>query len=298
MPFSISKAVAVVAVGLPLVRAIDNIQFPSVVTAGKPTTLTINGSPSSDDTAYRVSLIITPPGGPESSDTNAVCWLVNSTSIDTTTLSVTIPADVGPSGEYYALAVTALTADGDSDFRYTDGGFKLEGGKATFSPAELMNTAGTSFGNDAVIPCTSYNCVRDCVRDVDFESFANMSDQEIEAETKKAYECMAACPNIDVPSWEDSYGPEAFDDEPSSDDSSSSSAPASSATPSVSSTPTAAVSKASAAVTSTLSTSTSTSTPTSGPSNSTVPVENPNAASHIAAGIPVLLSFAAGILLM
>ncbi|RFU35452.1 hypothetical protein B7463_g848, partial [Scytalidium lignicola] len=298
----ISKAVAVLAVGVPLVHAINSFQFPSVVTAGKPTTLTINndmgpGTEPGDDT-FRVSLVITSPGlsDSENSEAGPVCWLVNSTASDTTTLSITIPADVGPSGPYYSLAITDVTADGDTNYIFTDGGdFNLEGGTAKWSPAELQ---GTAFGDDTIVPCTSYNCVRNCTLLVDFDNLQNISAEAAEAETKAGYECMAACPGIHVPSWNETYGGEAFGD---SDDSSSSSSSSSSPSALASggpSAPTTTSTKATAAVSSSPSKSTSTSAPTSGTSNSTVSTQQPNSAIQIAAGIPILLSFAAGILLM
>lgn len=298
---SVSKAVAVLAVGIPLVHALS--QFPSEVTAGKPTTLTLNpvvGGSGSSDTAYRVSLIITPPVDSSSSssdDDQPACWLVNSTDIDVDTLSITIPADIGPSGPYYTIAVTYLTADGDEDFMFTDGDFDLEGGTAQWSPAEKL---GTAFGDDTVIPCTSYNCVRNCTLVVDFDNLPNITPAAAEAQTKSAYECMAACPGVNIPSWNETYGPEAFGTDDSDSSSSSASAPASAPTStlasSASSTP--ASTKATAAVTSSSSKSTSTSAPTSGASNSTLSTPQGNTASQMAAGIPILLSFAAGIVLM
>ncbi|KAH8799708.1 hypothetical protein F5884DRAFT_114550 [Xylogone sp. PMI_703] len=314
MHASISKTAALLAVGLPLTHAFDRIRFPSTVTAGKPTTLTIandlaDGAESFDAgfDSFRVYLATTPPGW----GTGPVCYLVNSSSIDTTSLQVTIPDNVGPSGSFYSIAVMEFNQDpnmdGPSGFEYSSD-FTLTGGTGEWSAAELN---GTAFGDGDIIPCTAYNCVRQCTEGVDVE--AAQEDMDL---AKQAYECMAKCPGIDVPSWDEITSEDGGDYSSSSeegDDSedagstvtvggstvvvTASSAPTHS-TLTTAKTPSSATAKQTPSAAPSQTPSASVSQSPSPTSNSTVPVVSPNAGSQVAAGVPLLFSLFAGILLM
>ncbi|KAH8812672.1 hypothetical protein F5884DRAFT_832285 [Xylogone sp. PMI_703] len=292
---SISKTTAaLLAVGIPLAYADDTLHFPSTVTAGTPMTLTINHEinpiTEAGDTLFRISLLISPPGTlPLSLGTySPQCLLVNLTSMDMTTLSITILADIGPSGSFYALVSTDINLGGGSSFagyiNYgTDSAFSLQGGTGKWSPAEL---SGVSFSNDNRVPCTAYSCVRNCTLTTKVKS-----DQ--------FYECMGGCPGVYIPSAALSDGSVPISTETISgtvivEMGPSSALPSGSTTPSR--TPAAVSANPTAAASSTPSTSISGSI--SGGSNTTSPTQHPNAASQIAAGIPIILSLVAGILLM
>ncbi|RFU35721.1 hypothetical protein B7463_g571, partial [Scytalidium lignicola] len=309
---SITKTAAVLAVGLPLAHAFDYVRFPLEVTAGKGTTLTVvndiaDGSESFDAgfDSYRVYLATTPPGW----GTGPVCYLVNSTTIDTTTLTITIPADVGPSGSFYSISTMEFNQDpykdGPSGFEYS-GTFDLEGGKGEWSSSEL---AGFGLGDMDSVPCTAYNCIRQCNNGIDPTS----DDKAI---YKKVYECMLNCPGVSLPSWDElnSDDDSDFSSSSSSDDygiasqsvsSSSGSSPTTlstskaSAPATTSGTTTATASSSSSPSPSRASQSVSASVATNATStSSTVPTETPNGGSQISAGIPLLFTLIAGILLM
>lgn len=335
---SIPKIVGVLAVGIPLAHAVDKLQFPSTVTADQPTTLTVNNDLVTDvragDDVFRVSLAVMLPG---SYDETPICWLVNSTAIDTTTLNITIPADVGPSGQFYRIASKDVDLslhmgmEGYSSTVSSDS-FTLQGGTADWSPNELETV---SFGGDRQIPCTSYNCVRNCTI---HPSYQDMTAAEREDEEKTVYTCMASCPGISVPSWDelnDGYGyyDDGSDYDPDYDegddedwgdlggeDGASLTVVTISGTPVAvpvasasafasgysytSDFPASASAEATGAfgsspfLVSTASQPVSTAEPTAGTSNSTVPRIFPNAANEITAGIPMLFSLLAGILLI
>lgn len=279
----ISKTLGVLVASTSLVRASDSLQFPSVVTAGQPATLTVNNAQmiANGDSLFRVSLVTLPP---PSNFPSTVCWLVNATSVNTTTLDITIPPDVGPSGRFYALAGTGINLDlgmGMSGYAGSEdsNNFTLKGGTAQWSPGELK---GVIFGFPNDIPCTSYNCVRNCTNGMALD-FAEVSVQANKPGVKQAYECMASCPGVHVPSWaEITDGNGSGGDDSGGDDSGSSS-----------SNPAATDSNGSPA-----SQSTSTSAPSSGTSNSADPAGQANTASQIVAGIPIMFSLLAGILLI
>lgn len=304
------------AVGLPLAHAFDHIRFPSTVTAGKPATLTIEndlseGADSFDGgfDSFRVYLATTPPGW----GTGPVCQLVNSSAIDTTSLSLTIPADVGPSGAFYSIAVMEFNQDPDKDgpsgFEYSNG-FTLQGGTAEWSQAELT---GEAFGDGDVIPCTAYNCVRQCT--VNFNITEAQTDMSI---AKQMYECMYKCPGINVPTWDEIQSESGDNEYGDSDDGDDEEDQAGSETVTIggstvvvtaSSTPSHTTLATAKAPTTASAIKTPSSSPSHSPSasislspsptsNSTVPTQSPNAGSQIAASFPVLFTIFAGILLM
>lgn len=184
-------------------RAFEYIQIPDTVTAGEEATVEVSndldvGSDSFDAgfEKYRLYLSTSPPGwgwGP-------VCYLVNSSAIDVTSLKITVPASVVPDGT--DLMVTTMefsddpSLDGPSGFQYSNE-FTLEGGTGTWGQAELN---GTAVGDPDRIPCTALKCTRDCT---DKWYPDNMDEENWDTAFKSTYECIAACPGVTYPSWDE-----------------------------------------------------------------------------------------------
>lgn len=123
------------------------------------------------------------------------CYLVNSTAINTTSLSFEIPPTVGPDGSSYSIATEEFNQDpyanGPSGFEYSND-FILTNGTGSWSKAEL---AGQTIGDADKVPCTAYNCARNCT-----ETFypANVNNTDAYEST---YKCTAACPGVTYESW-------------------------------------------------------------------------------------------------
>ena len=271
------------------VRAFEDIRIPSTVTADEETTVTISndldeGSDSFDAgfEKYRLYLSTSPPGwgwGP-------ACYLVNSSAIDVTSLKVTIPASVVPDGT--DLMVTTMefnddpSLDGPSGFEYSNE-FTLEGGTGAWGEAEVN---GTTLGNPDRIPCTALKCARDCT---DKYYPENMQEENLDTAVKDTYECVAACPGVDYPSWEEVTGGDDGDGESGSQTSSGASAqPTTSSANAASSTGGSPAQTTSASGTSSGTTTTSAS-----------PTTSPNGASRLSGiGSAILTAFGATLLFL
>lgn len=252
------------------VTAFDSISVPSSVTAGKSTTLTIKNDIGSSDSFdgqfayFRAYLTISPPGW----GINPVCYLANETAVDKTTLQITIPASVGPSADNYTISVIEYNTDPDAEssssgFQYSDA-FSLVGGTGVFSDYELDPSGPWSLGPENSIPCSAYDCVRQCQQKdypADLPSGSDVSAY------KRAYMCSSKCPGTTYPEWDPSW-----DDEMSSSMSSSPSATATESATHTGVKPTGSAATDSATATetaTTASTSSSTSTSTSATGSAT-----------------------------
>ncbi|KAI9731301.1 MAG: hypothetical protein M1834_005204 [Cirrosporium novae-zelandiae] len=144
--------------------AFESIDAPYRITAGEPFEVDIendlgfSSSFDADFDSFVVWLAMTPPGW----GTGPVCSLSNdSIPIDTTSLTLTIPADVGPSGYYYSLSVAEYGGHGggESGFQYSND-FKLVGGTGEWSEEELDGYV--LWGDPSGLPCDAVACVRQC----------------------------------------------------------------------------------------------------------------------------------------
>ncbi|RDL33806.1 uncharacterized protein BP5553_08174 [Venustampulla echinocandica] len=170
------------------------ISVPSTIAAGAEVTVTIPSDLIKGFDNFRVYLSTTPPGWASA----AVCYLVNSTPINTESLKVQIPPTVGPSGKTYSIAARGFNGDGkksDSAGFQSSNDFELTGGTGQWSEQELQ---GFSMSNPDTIPCGSYGCIKDCNTKFLTDDIRKAGINAY----KPAYECFAACPGVKLPSWE------------------------------------------------------------------------------------------------
>ena len=183
-----------------LTVAFEKLSFPSTVTADTDAKLQITNDLSSGASSFdamfdsfRVYLSISAPGwgsGPS-------CYLVNSSAIATTELTLQIPASVGPDASSYSIVTMEFNqnpyADGPSGFEYSND-FAFTNGTGAWSKAEL---AGQGVADPDNVPCSAYNCARNCSQAF-YPANVNNTDAY-----KSTYECTAACPGVTYLSWAD-----------------------------------------------------------------------------------------------
>lgn len=209
------KTITVASSLLSLTQAFDSITVPSTIAADTDFKLTLvndisTGSSSFDAqfANFRVYLSDTPPGW----GSGPVCYLVNSTAIATTSLTLQIPASVGPSDSSspgYTISVMEFNPpgeDGPSGFEYSNN-FAFTGGTGVWSEYE---TSGYGIGDADNIPCTAYGCARNCSQTYYPENTLDTEDSPdcqsfnaALAAAKSTYECVAACPGVTYESLED-----------------------------------------------------------------------------------------------
>jgi hypothetical protein len=140
---------------------------------------------------------MTPPGW----GTGPACYLVNSSSISTTSVTVQVPASVGPSGsQYYSISYMQFNTDPNSEYSSSGFGysstFTFSGGTGAWSDYEK---SGHSVFSADDLPCTAYDCARQCLQKY---YPADVSEDDMTG-YKSAYGCYKACPGVSVPSWDD-----------------------------------------------------------------------------------------------
>jgi hypothetical protein len=108
---------------------------------------------------------------------------------DKTSFTVTIPADVGPSGRHYVLAARIMNTDGS---HYTSqvfsDVFELTGANGAW--AEFQKDGMSLWGDDGM-SCTGWSCVKDCATTAKVRAW-------MVAMSKKYYNCINACPDVSV----------------------------------------------------------------------------------------------------
>jgi hypothetical protein len=191
--------------GLQLSNAFSSISIPSTVNANQTVMVTVandlssSGSSSFDRqfTTYRLYLaIIAPssskiPNSPEPS-----CYLVNATSISTTSLAVVIPPTVGPDGTSYHIVTmeysTRPHAAPPTGYEFSSI-FTLYNTTSSWSAPDLHGDFPLF---PDLLPCHAYDCARRCLADA---YPANLNSSSFAS----TYACTAACPGVDYPSWKD-----------------------------------------------------------------------------------------------
>lgn len=191
--------------GLQLSHAFRSISIPSIVNANQTVNVTIandlssSGSASFDRqfTTFRLYLaIIAPssskiPNSPEPS-----CYLVNATSITTTSVSVVIPPTVGPDGTSYRIVTmeynTHPHAAPPTGYEFSSI-FTLYNTSSSWSAPDLHGDFPLF---PDLLPCHAYDCARACLSasypaNLNASSFAS------------TYACTTACPGVTYPSWKD-----------------------------------------------------------------------------------------------
>jgi len=206
-----SKSQLAIAVLATAAHAFDSISVPANVTAGQPFTLTTTTNDTdSSYTSYRVYLDTTPPGyegGPSCKPfsspahfpplhplpTNPTTgYLKNTTSISTTSLNLTIPADLGPPGTFYSLSTRELPLN-TTDTLTTSAPFTLSNATGNWSAYEDALKGAPLWPADA-LPCAAYACARACaMRDYP----GDLDGGEAAHEAMAA--CILDCPGVTVP---------------------------------------------------------------------------------------------------
>ncbi|KAK4540130.1 hypothetical protein LTR36_009795 [Oleoguttula mirabilis] len=130
-------------------KALDGIVVPGTVAAGTSFNATfLNGS--SDKYRVYLAAALTGVNGP-------TCYLVNSTDLSSP-VALNIPADAGPSADYYSIAVSDLTTSQGATY---SNAFNLTGGTGNYTEYEL-HLGGAPFWDADDLPCSSYACARQC----------------------------------------------------------------------------------------------------------------------------------------
>lgn len=199
---SLAQTAALLLASTALTAAFDEILAPSTITADVSAQIQLTASSFDlQFDQYRVYLATTPPGW----GTGPACYLVNSSSTSILDFNVAIPASVGPSGsDYYSIAVMLFNTDPNADasasgFQYSSN-FDFQGGTGEWSTYE---TTGYSVSDADTLPCSAYDCARNCSQTY---YPANVADTADETTYKATYECIGRCPNVVQPSWDDLVG--------------------------------------------------------------------------------------------
>jgi len=112
-------------------------------------------------------------------------YLVNSTSVSSP-LDLTVPASVGPSGDYYSIAIADLTSGKTSTY---SNHFNLTGGTGQYTDYE-QHLGGAPFWDANALPCSSYACARQCAQ----SSYPNDLSDSSAYDTMKT--CILNCPGV------------------------------------------------------------------------------------------------------
>jgi hypothetical protein len=101
-----------------------------------------------------------------------------------TSITLSIPASVGPSGRHYVLNARTMKTDGSYYGSELESNvFALNGGTGEWAGYELQ---GRTLWGDSGIPCGSYNCVRQC----------GIDGQERVQRNESYNDCANACPSV------------------------------------------------------------------------------------------------------
>jgi len=194
----LTLTVALASIRSTLAQMSQDIAIQTQITAGVDTQGTISAAAINDGTfdQYRVYLAATPPGW----GTGPICTLVNSSSTKDSTISVNIPASVGPSGDFYSLSYVLINTSPNATNDATESGFgysntfDLEGATGNWSQYEL---SGHTVGNADDIPCTAFDCARQCS-----QKFYPANVGNDDSSYNSTYNCILKCPGV-VPDEED-----------------------------------------------------------------------------------------------
>lgn len=132
-------------------KALDGIVVPDTVAANTEFQATFQNGNSDK---YRVFLAaaLTGVNGP-------TCYLINSTDLSSP-LNLTVPASVGPSADYYSIAISDITSSQGATYSNV---FNLTGGTGNYTEYE-QHLGGAPFWDASDLPCSSYACARKCAQ--------------------------------------------------------------------------------------------------------------------------------------
>ena len=196
------------------ILAFNSISIPETVQAGTNTDVTITNDltsgPRSFDaqfTNYNLYLSVSAPNWGQ----NPVCLLFNGSDIHSTSLTVKIPASVGPDASNYSLVTVEYNTDvysdnGLSGYEYSND-FALTGATGVWSAYETDPRGPQSLGDPDSIPCSAYDCARQCNQKYYPADFDQSNTAAYEAAYEASYKCVAACPGVTYPSWDSVVAP-------------------------------------------------------------------------------------------
>ncbi|KAK5134170.1 hypothetical protein LTR08_006830 [Meristemomyces frigidus] len=159
------------------VHALNGIVVPGTVAANTPFNATFQNGGSD---SYRVYLSAALAGvnGP-------TCYLVHSTDL-LSPVSITIPAAVGPSADYYSIGIADLTTKEGPTFSNL---FNFTGGTGNYTEYE-QHLGGAPFWDANSLPCSSYECARVCAQ------AGYPDDLSQGAAYKTMMSCILKCPGV------------------------------------------------------------------------------------------------------
>ncbi|KAK5123706.1 hypothetical protein LTR85_002342 [Meristemomyces frigidus] len=132
-------------------HALDGIVVPDTIAAGTSVKATFENG-SSDKYRVYLAAALTGVNGP-------TCYLMNSTSLSSP-FTVTVPADSGPSADYYSIAISDLTTSQGATYSNR---FNFTGGTGNYTEYE-QHLGGAPFWSADDLPCTAYACARKCAQ--------------------------------------------------------------------------------------------------------------------------------------
>ncbi|KAI7152866.1 hypothetical protein KC349_g8732 [Hortaea werneckii] len=170
---SFAAQIAVLSASLVVgANALSGIVAPDSVQAGESFNVTFENA---DDSQYRVYLAARLSGS-----NGPTCYLQNSTTLSSPA-NISIPSDVGPSADYYSIAISVLSTSQSATYSNM---FNFTGGTGNYTAYE-NNLGGASFWSADDLPCSAYPCARECA----MASYPDdLTDQD-------AYDTMKECIN-------------------------------------------------------------------------------------------------------
>jgi hypothetical protein len=125
-------------------------------------------------------------------------YLINSTSLPDSGLSLSIPADIGPDANYYSIAISVLASNGTSSdaaaISYSQL-ISITGLTGSYTEYET-SLRGAPFWDADLLPCGSYACARKCA-DEEFPEGTEVG-KDGEESYARMVKCFEECDGIIV----------------------------------------------------------------------------------------------------
>lgn len=173
----LAKYAALVASFFVAAQALNGIVVPGTVAANTNFSATFQGG-NSDQYRVYLAAALTGVNGP-------TCYLVNSTSLSSP-VDLEIPASVGPSADYYSIAVADVTTSQGATYSNR---FSFTGGTGNYTEYE-QHLGGAPFWSADDLPCSSYECARQCAT----ASYPGDLTSSSAYDTMK--QCILKCPGV------------------------------------------------------------------------------------------------------
>lgn len=200
------KSAILLAILISLAAALEDVKVPDTVYTNRNFSVEVDNDlvrgPLSSDAqfdSYRTFLVMNVTGNYEEQ-----CYLISSTPINSTVVTVQIPPDMGDTGDFYRIGAQPFNQNPNNKPGSPSRGALLQSSsfhlEATNDGPATPDTVFVDYAN--FTPCTSYNCVRKCVQ---FYYVSNSSNPGDPCNLSTSYECASKCPDCSFPSWEALY---------------------------------------------------------------------------------------------